>query len=145
LTSEFPFAFLYKYIYLFLFVRALRSLFFVSLFQLDSLRADPEMQQTRSKISAAASRVSKLKADLLSHSSSVAHQNEIALLQILTPSQSIRFLEWFLRNKNRCAALISKSDRVSNAYFESGSLPKANSDHSLNDFCQQLTDTRVEG
>jgi len=107
---------------------------------LEEVRRNPQTQQTRGQIFAATTIIASIKESLLAHSISVANQNEIALLQVLTPSQSSRFLEWNLRNKGKCAKLLGCRGDESRGRSELG-LPKADSEHSLSDFCKQLTDT----
>lgn len=120
----------------------------------ESIRGDSSMKQTRAKISVATTMVSNLRDGLLSHCNSIANHNEVGLLQILTPLQSIRFLEWFLRNKSRCSNLLLSRRQIENSpvpirnsneysvmVHDNESMPKVGSDHSLNTFCQQLTDT----
>lgn len=110
-----------------------------------SLQVSGKVDESRRKIASSLSVMKQLQESLLSHSTTVAHQNESALLQILTPTQSTRFLEWFLRNRDRCARMIDKTDfstavspPVCNVQLNE-QLPKANSDHSLNDICKHLT------
>lgn len=104
----------------------------------------------RENISVAAKLVSNIRDGILSHCKNSSNLNELHLLQILTPAQSIRFLEWHLRNKGRFQKLFAKqmfdagspSDEASqDAYGNNsqGYLPKTNSDHSLNEVCQKLT------
>lgn len=104
-----------------------------------------KVEESRRKIASSLSVMKRLQESLLAHSTSVAHQYESALLQILTPTQSTRFLEWFLRNRDRCARMIDNtnvitkvSPPVCNVQLNE-QLPKANSDHSLNDICKHLT------
>lgn len=95
--------------------------------------------QNDSKIAAVTSMVETIEQSLLLHSASVASKNETALLQILTPAQSIRFMEWFIRNKDRCKKVLKKEFEIP-GNSEPGKLPKVTSDQSLSDFCKLLTD-----
>lgn len=101
----------------------------------DHLRLNHEVEESRRKIASSVSVVSSLQQSLLVHCNSVANQNKTALLQILTPNQAIRFLDWFLRNRDRCARMIDKPDTHStisaplcNMQLNDNQLPKANSD-----------------
>ncbi len=114
-----------------------------------SMREQP-LPNLRDNISVAAKLVSNIRDGILSHCKTSSNLNELHLLQILTPAQSIRFLEWQLRNKSRCQKLIAKQmfdgGSPSNEAFPDGYgnndqnfLPKTKSDHSLNEICEKLT------
>lgn len=110
-----------------------------------SLQVIDQVEESRRKIASSLSVIKRLQESLLAHSASVANQNQTALLEILTPSQSNRFMEWFLRNRDRCARMIDRTDvrttiptPICNVQLNE-QLPKAHSDHSLNDICKHLT------
>eukprot|EP01083_Nonionella_stella_P287833 979866_1 len=116
----------------------------------EAMREQP-LPNLRDNISVAAKLVSNIRDGILSHCKTSSNLNELHLLQILTPAQSIRFLEWQLRNKSRCQKLLAKQmfDGVSpnDETFQDGYgnndqsfLPKTKSDHSLNEVCEKLTE-----
>jgi len=117
----------------------------------EAMREQP-LPNLRDNISVAAKLVSNIRDGILSHCKTSSNLNELHLLQILTPAQSIRFLEWQLRNKIRCQKLLAKQmfDELSpsDETFLGGGygnndqsfLPKTKSDHSLNEVCEKLTE-----
>ena len=109
------------------------------------IRMDPEVPSTRKKMSAVSTMVSSLKDSLLTNSRSVTNRNEIALLQILTPAQSLRYLEWFLRNKNRCSKLLANTNNNGGGGVDHEStnfmMKKA---ESMTELRKQLTETKIE-
>lgn len=112
--------------------------------KLQTLHQDPNMPHIRDKIFNATTMVSKLRDGLLSHCCSTSNLNELQLLQILTPAQSIRFLQWYMANKDRCKKLIGtrvQCDAGANAEGQGDdSLPKNASTDSLIEVCQRLTE-----
>ncbi len=115
------------------------------------------MPHVRNEMSAVTEMISNLKEAFKRQCNSVTNQNELALLQILTPAQSLRFLEWFLRNKNRCSRILTKDGCSSSndggvtnaslpgaaavAIADTTHMTKATSTQSLTDVCNQLTET----
>ena len=70
----------------------------------------------RQEVSTAKSITRSLKHGVLYNSHSSAHRSEAALLDILTPEQSARYLQWFAANKDRCDQIIrskAKNNEVS--------------------------------
>ena len=93
------------------------------------------MPQIRSQIAIAATMVDNLKNGVLYQCHSAGHRSEAALLQVLTPAQASRYLEWYRQNKLRCVNLLGSNQRrgINENQYRSY-------DNSLNDVCQQLTD-----
>jgi hypothetical protein len=79
--------------------------------------------------------VNNLKNGVLYQCHSAGHRSEAALLQVLTPAQTGRYLAWHRENKSRCVNLLDSSPRsgANDHQFRSY-------DNSLNDVCQQLTE-----
>ena len=114
------------------------------------VRDNPNMPQNRSKISVAVTMFSSLRHGTLYQSQTAAHRNEIGLLDILTPEQTVAFLKWLDRNKERCMKLfaleksskstqtIKKEDDDSTLAGNGIGLMKTSD--SLNDICNQLTE-----
>lgn len=98
-------------------------------------RQNGKVPQTRSQISIAATMVNNLKNGVLYQCHSAGHRSEAALLQVLTPAQTGRYLAWHRENKSRCVNLLDSSPRsgANDHQFRSY-------DNSLNDVCQQLTE-----
>ena len=67
------------------------------------------MPENRSKVSVAVTMVSSLRNGTLCQSQTAAHRNEIGLLDILTPQQTVAFIKWFAKNKDRCLKLFGLS------------------------------------
>ncbi len=110
------------------------------------MRQDPNMPHVREKILNATTMVTKLSDGLLTRCNSTSNLNELHLLQILTPAQSIRFLEWYMNNKDRCKRLIGTRIQRNSVGDKEGptgtdsSLPKNASNDSLIEVCQRLTE-----
>ena len=114
------------------------------------MRGDTTIPQNRGKVSVAMTMVSSLQNGVLYQSHSAAHRNIVGLLQILTPDQALRFLQWFVLNKSRCVKLFrlqqekSESKGIdsvrngdgSRSPCESGTMKTSDS---LSDICKQLT------
>jgi hypothetical protein len=58
-------------------------------------------------------RLSKQK--LLESSPAIRKQNLSCLLQILTPSQTIRYLKWMTLNRERCKHLLVKESKITSS------------------------------
>ena len=67
----------------------------------------------RQEVSTAKAITRSLKHGILYQGHSSAHRSERALLDILTPEQSARYLQWYAANKDRCSRIISS--KVKNA------------------------------
>lgn len=110
----------------------------------DKIRMDPEVPNTRKKMSTVSTMVSSLKDSLLTNSRSVTNRNEIALLQILTPAQSLRYLEWFLRNKNRCSKLLANTNNKRGGVDHENTNVMMKKAESMTELRKQLTETKIE-
>lgn len=60
----------------------------------------------RQEVATAKSMVRSLKHGILYQGHSSAHRSEVALLDILTPEQSARYLQWTAANKDRCDRIL---------------------------------------
>ena len=60
----------------------------------------------RQEVATAKSMVRSLKHGILYQGHSSAHRSEVALLDILTPEQSARYLQWAAANKDRCERIL---------------------------------------
>ncbi len=117
------------------------------------------MPQNRSNMSVVVKMASTLRDGMLYQSHVASHRNQVGLLQILTKSQAIAFLEWFSLNKQRCSKLFSLDDsslmrQTNNSRIDIGGelesvhiavkedgtdrSPTLKSSDSLNDICGQL-------
>jgi hypothetical protein len=129
-------------------------------FQHFRLREDVTMPQNRANMSVVVKMASTLRDGVLYQSHVASHRNQVGLLQILTKTQAIAFLEWFSLNKVRCSKLLGLGDislirqtnntsihiggggleSVDTAVKEDGKerSPTLKSSDSLNDICKQL-------
>lgn len=111
------------------------------------VKKDADVPKNRRKISIATIMVSNLKNGILCQSRSVSKRNEKALLEILTPAQAARFLQWFIANKERCSKLFGIKLGIDLA-GEAGVKRSANfasedtslNHQSLSSVCQKLTE-----
>merc|ERR1712038_203007 len=99
--------------------------------------------------------VSSLLNGILYQSHSAAHRNEIGLLQILTPAQALRFLKWFIANKERCTRLFGSDHQQSKTGGNNGASTSGEgmegvgesgemkASDSLNDICKQLNEAMM--
>lgn len=60
----------------------------------------------RQEVATAKSMARSLKHGILYQGHSSAHRSEVALLDILTPEQSARYLQWTAANKDRCERIL---------------------------------------
>ena len=79
--------------------------------------------------------VGNLKNGVLYQCHSAGHRSEATLLQILTPAQASRYLNWYRENKHRCADLLGSKPRGRGNENHVSSY-----DNSLNEVCEQLTE-----
>lgn len=123
-----------------------------------SFKDNKKLVSDGAQVCVAASMATTLKTGVLFQCHSAAHRNEVALLDILTPTQSARFLEWFLLNKDRCRGIIAKGNNNTSSMMSTTTTPSSSSldndnsglnnnhggaapkEKSLNDICQQLND-----
>lgn len=111
------------------------------------LRDNQQLEKTKRQLSIATTMVSNMKNGVLYQSHATAHRNEAALLQALTPPQSARFLQWFLKNKERCKKVFGHhnyNNRTHSKVVEeqSGDLNgQTDVDQSMINICQRLMQT----
>ncbi len=106
------------------------------------------MPQNRSKVSVAVTMVSNLRDGTLFQSQIAAHRNQMGLLDILSPQQTIVFLKWLATNKERCVKLFglertsmaAEINREEDDDTSAGNGDGMMKSDSLNDICNQLTE-----
>jgi hypothetical protein len=79
---------------------------------------------------------------MLCHAQLASQRNEMLLLEILTPTQTALYLEWFKKNKERCMTLMKEQCR-SDAAAAAG-VEMARCESTLNGVCRQLEDMKLE-
>ena len=71
-------------------------------------RKTPNLQAKLQKIKTATDATHHLENAMLCHTQLATERNQNLLLNILTPTQTALFLEWFKNNKERCRALMEQ-------------------------------------
>lgn len=102
-----------------------------------SMLSSTILPSDRREASTAKSMSRSLKHGVLYQGHSAAHRNEAALLDVLTPEQSARYLQWFRANKGRCERLFGSKRGEESTTNAAGTEMR---DMSLDAICQQLND-----
>lgn len=107
------------------------------------LKHNQQVDKTKRQLSIATTMISNMKNGVLYQSHATAHRNEAALLQVLTPPQSARFLQWFVKNKDRCRKVFGHHKHTTNAKVEQsqGVNGVMDVDQSMTHICQKLMQT----
>ena len=78
----------------------------------------------------------------LCHTQLTSQRNKILLLDILTPTQAVSFVEWQAKNKERCRAVMESQFR--NSVAESAVAEASQGESTLDVVCRQLEKIRLE-
>jgi len=98
----------------------------------------PNLPEHRRQMAVASKMSTNMKHGIMYQSHTVSHKSESALLRILTPEQTVRYLEWLGTNKERCERILKKSDRTNMEEVESWSSSSEGRESSLTDICEKL-------
>jgi hypothetical protein len=82
---------------------------------LESIQRNEQFEQMRMEIYKIIEMTRLSKQKLLESSPAIRKQNLSCLLQILTPSQTIRYLKWMTLNRERCKHLLVKESKITSS------------------------------
>ena len=100
-----------------------------------SMNKSSTLPADRKKAFTAKSMSRSLKHGVLYRGHIAAHRQESALLDVLTPEQSARYLKWFRANKDRCEKVLGTKGKEVISTTSAGSEMK---DMPLDELCEQL-------
>lgn len=111
------------------------NLLFTSL--LYRVRDFPNLAEDRRQMAVASRMSTNMKNGMLYQSHTVAHKSESALLCILSPEQTVKYLEWFKANRERCERVLKKR-QVKVINKEESSFSSDGKENSLKEICEKL-------
>lgn len=108
-------------------------------------RNTPNLQSKLQKIKTATDATRHLQNAMLCHTQLAAQRNQNLLLEILTPDQTVVFLEWFKKNKDRCRSIMERQLRNDGAADGTGAASNAlRTQSTLGGVCNQLEEIRLQ-
>lgn len=96
------------------------------------IRSTPNLHHKLLKMKTAIDATRQIQNAMLCHTQLASQRNEMLLLEILTPTQTALYLDWFKKNKERCMVLMKEQVEV------------VRCESTLNGVCRQLEDMKLE-